>query len=85
MADIEHGTASGYEAKGCRCPACRAAMTAARRRVRERRRLRAAAGAREIDHGTWAAYTTDKCRCTECRAFKSAYMKRWRARSGKAS
>jgi hypothetical protein len=80
MAGREHGTASGYEAAGCRCAACREAMTAARRRTRERRRLRAAVGEREVVHGTWAAYTTDKCRCAECRAFKSAYMKDYRTR-----
>jgi hypothetical protein len=56
-------------------------MTAARRRVRQRRRERAAAGARDVEHGTWAAYTTDKCRCPECRALKSTYMKQWRART----
>jgi rubredoxin len=84
MAEIAHGTASGYEAKGCRCPECRAAMTEARRRVRARRRELAARGGRPVEHGTWAAYTTDGCRCPECRAFKAAYMKRWRGQ-GRAS
>jgi len=76
-----HGTRSGYENNDCRCPQCRAAMTAARRLVRARRREAAASGSREVKHGTWAAYTTDKCRCDVCRAFKSAYMKEWRARN----
>ena len=84
MAGREHGTASGYEAGGCRCPACRAAMTEARRRTRARRRLLSAVGARQVVHGTWAAYTTDKCRCAECRALKSAYMKDYRARRRQA-
>lgn len=52
----------------------------ARRRVRERRRLRVEQGGRPVAHGTWAAYTTDKCRCAQCRAFKAAYMKAYRAR-----
>ena len=54
---------------------------AARRRRRERRRGRMAAGdGSPVAHGTWAAYVTDKCRCEECRALKSTYMKQYRAR-----
>ncbi len=57
----------------------------ARRRQRERRRERVAAGdASHVIHGTWAAYVTDKCRCEQCRALKSAYMKEYRARQRSA-
>jgi hypothetical protein len=54
---------------------------AARRRQRERRRQRVAAGdTSHVAHGTWAGYVTDKCRCEQCRALKSAYMQQYRAR-----
>lgn len=58
---------------------------AARRRQRERRRARVAAGdGSRVVHGTWAAYVTDKCRCEACRALKSAYMKQYRSRRREA-
>jgi hypothetical protein len=57
----------------------------ARRRQRQLRRERVAAGdVSHVVHGTWAAYVTDGCRCEECRAFKSAYMKEYRLRQRSA-
>lgn len=41
---VPHGTVSGYSWHRCRCDACRAANTAARRATVARRRARAAAG-----------------------------------------
>ena len=84
MQAIQHGTATGYSAGGCRCPECREAAMGARRRARERRRLRVAAGDRQITHGTWAAYLTDKCRCSTCKDFKSDYMRDYRAKRAAA-
>ena len=81
MPQVEHGRAASYESGKCRCAECRQAGMAARRRQRERRRARVAAGdASRVVHGTWAAYVTDKCRCEKCRALKSAYMKQYRSR-----
>ncbi len=84
MAQIQHGTATGYEAGGCRCRPCRDAAMAARRKVRRRRRELVADGSRPVAHGTWAGYLTDKCRCPECKAFRSEYMKAYRARKAAA-
>jgi hypothetical protein len=85
MPQVKHGSAASYESGKCRCEECRKAGMDARRRQRERRRQRVAAGddARVV-HGTWAAYVTDKCRCEECRAFKSAYMKQYRSKQRSA-
>jgi hypothetical protein len=81
MSEVQHGCAASYESGKCRCPDCREAGMAARRRQRERRRQLVAAGdVSHVVHGTWAAYTTDGCRCEECRALKSSYMKAYRAR-----
>jgi hypothetical protein len=81
MQPVKHGRASTYESGKCRCEQCRAAAMDARRRQRERRRQKVAAGdTSRVVHGTWAAYVTDGCRCEECRRFKSDYMKKYRAR-----
>lgn len=81
MPQVKHGSAASYESGKCRCAQCREAGMQARRRQRERRRERVAAGdAGHVSHGTWAAYVTDGCRCDQCRAFKSAYMKQYRSR-----
>jgi hypothetical protein len=81
MRQVTHGSAASYESGKCRCEVCREAGMAARRRQREKRRERVAAGdASHVVHGTWAAYVTDGCRCDVCRAFKSAYMKQWRSK-----
>jgi hypothetical protein len=82
MPPLKHGSAATYEARKCRCAACREAAMEARRRQRLRRREIIASGdSSHVAHGTWAAYGTDKCRCEVCRAFKSAYMKRYRSRA----
>jgi hypothetical protein len=58
-----HGTASAYNNYGCRCEACRAAATAARRAWVESLRDRKFA---EVPHGTASGYRNWGCRCGQC-------------------
>lgn len=82
--DHRHGTIDGYNYHRCRCPRCRAAVTAdTRRRLRAkaaaRRAAKLATGPPEPRHGTITGYNSDRCRCEQCRAAIAAYSRRRRA------
>lgn len=75
MAELRHGTATGYDARwhGCRCAECRA-WNAARSRRGMQRRVESPVE-HDIPHGHRTTYVHYGCRCDACRAANTAYQR----------
>lgn len=70
-----HGIAATYN-RGCRCPACRAAATAARAAWVASLQDRPAA---DVPHGTLTGYQNWRCRCIRCQDARRDARARWAA------
>jgi hypothetical protein len=89
--DPRHGTANGYNNRGCRCNACRRAWNAwmtdynhrsGRARPRAEYLAEVVKRDEDVPHGTFARYRRG-CRCDECRAHDTAAKRDWRRRTGR--
>lgn len=65
---VPHGTVTGYQNWGCRCPLCRGQHSAAQARWRAARVARGEADPSLIPHGTTGGYINWGCRCNRCSA-----------------
>lgn len=70
-----HGTAGRYKSKkyGCRCDACKAAMSA-ENEARKTDRKKKTEDPNDPRHGTRSFYTNYGCRCERCTAANNDYF-----------
>lgn len=77
--DWEHGTASTYNNKECRCDECRAAASRARAAWLEKLKDRPYS---DIPHGMDSGYRNWGCRCDDCREANRIMRPRYRKKKG---
>lgn len=77
-----HGTYRGY-LTGCRCPECRMANTANKRKSRDTAK-QDPARANRAGHGKANTYKNYGCRCAPCKAANREWYRQYRSRKREA-